>query len=137
MPFCNGVGAWITDNLKSQGTRRYLLGATCLASQIRNHIFLFSGDDQFNPQFAAVGANFLVRRSVGGYTLWMHDCSAVYHNLAGIWCATLNRAKPREIWQNTKIQPTGGKFRPPQKVSSWVTDIFLEDIVEFSNRASV
>ena len=112
--------------------RRYLMGETSLASQIRNHVYLFSGDDSFNPRLAAVGANFLARRSVGGYTLWRENCSAVYHNLAGFWCVTLIRANPRELWQNTKIQPTGGKYRPPQRVSSWVMDAFMDDIVEFS-----
>ncbi len=114
--------------------RRYLLGNNTLATRIDNHVFLFPSDSSCSPELAAAGPNFLIRRSVGGYTLWGDGFSAVMHNLAGFWCVTHIRLNPNDTWQNTQIAPAGGQFRPPQIVESWIAHAFFEDIIEFSKK---
>jgi hypothetical protein len=113
--------------------QRYLLGENNLADLVRNHVILFAGAGDYSPQLAAAGPNFIIRRSVGGYTLWSQGgFSCVIHNLAGFFCATHIRGKPSDIWNNTKISPAGGRITQPQKVKSWIVQAFFEDIIEFS-----
>jgi hypothetical protein len=113
--------------------RRFLLGESKLASQIRNHVYLFSGEGSYSRELAMAGPHFLIRRSVGGYAIWTESYhSAVQHNLAGFWCVTLINDNPQDVWQNTKIDPSGGTFRPPQKAKSWIAQAFFEDIIESS-----
>jgi hypothetical protein len=114
--------------------RQNLLGNKGLADRIDNHAFLFPPDGSCSPELNAAGPSFLIRRSVGGYTLWVDGFSAVMHNLAGFWCVTHIRVNPKDTWKNTKIDPVGGQFRPPQNVVSWIAHAFFEDIVEFSKK---
>jgi hypothetical protein len=94
---------------------------------------LFTGGDVASPKLSAAGPNFLIRRSVGGYTLWTDDgFSAVVHNLAGFFCVTPIRGNPKDTWYNTKISPTGGSIKQPQKVYSWIVHDFFEAIIGFS-----
>ncbi len=113
--------------------RRYLLGEVGLASLIRNHVFFLVQGDVVSPELAAAGPNFLIRRSVGGYTLWTNDgYSAIIHNLAGVMCVTLIRGNPQDTWDNTKVSPKGGRIKPPQRVRSWIAHDFFGAIIEFS-----
>jgi hypothetical protein len=113
--------------------RLYLLGDPSLADSICNHLFLFSGEASYSRELAAAGPNFIIRRSAGGYAVWTRSgYSAVFHNLAGVLCVTPIGHNPRDTWENTRIDPKGGRFEPPQKVSSWVAEVFFEDVIEFS-----
>jgi hypothetical protein len=115
--------------------QRYLLGENSLANSVRNHAYLFSGEGDCTPELAAAGPHFMIRRSVGGYTIWTEDgFSAVMNNLAGFWCVTLIRENPRDSWRNTIINPIGGRIQPPQKVTSWIAHAFFQDIIEFSKK---
>jgi hypothetical protein len=113
--------------------QRRLMGDKSTASLIRNHVIVLGGEGQYSPELASAGPNFIIRRSVGGYTIWTEaGFSAVIHNLAGLLCVTHIRGKPTDKWNNTKISPTGGTIKPPQKVKSWIVQAFFEDVIEFS-----
>jgi hypothetical protein len=113
--------------------RRCLLGETRLANQIRNHLFLFATGGQFSDRLAAARPNFMIRRSIGSYALWDSEGhSAVVSNLLGFFFVTIVRGNKRDTWNNTKIHPKGGAFRPPQQASSWIFGDWADAVIEFS-----
>ena len=114
--------------------RRYLLGASYLATCLRNHAVVWTKGHSGSARLAAAGPNVKIRRSVFGYSFLhrRHGYSGILHNLAGFMCFLIVKGNPRDMWNGTKVAPSGGKIKQPQRVSSWVMGELLTCIAEFA-----
>lgn len=118
--------------------RLYLLGSSNLAVCLRNHAVVWTKCDSASADMAAVGPNVMIRRSVFGYSVLdrTHGYSAVLHNLAGFMCFLIVKGKPQDTWSATKVNPAGGKLKPPQHVNSWLIGELLNCIAESAQKQS-
>ncbi len=116
--------------------RQYLLGASDLAGTLRNHAVAWAKSHSACAPLAAVGPNVMIRRSVFGYSVLdrLHGYSGVFHNLAGFMCFLIVKGNPRDTWISTKVHPTGGEIKQPQRVSSWLMGELLSCIVESAHK---
>ncbi|MEE9130848.1 MAG: hypothetical protein V3T84_12575 [Phycisphaerales bacterium] len=116
--------------------RLYLLGGNELARLLRNHAFVFTTAHSGSAELASAGPNVMIRRSVFGYSILhrLYGHSGIIHNLAGFMCFLIVKGNPRDTWNQTKINPTGGEIRPPQRVSSWLMGELLSCIVGSSKK---
>lgn len=56
------------------------------------------------------------------------------HNLAGFMCFLIVKGNPRDTWSGTKVIPSGGTIRQPQRVSSWLIAELLNNFVEMAHK---
>ena len=116
--------------------RQYLLGASNLAGCIRNHAIVWTKGHSGSAELAAIGPNVMVRRSAFGYSVLdrLHGHCGILHNLAGFMCFLIVKGNPRDTWNGTKVNPSGGDIKQPQRVSSWLVGELLSCIVESAQR---
>lgn len=116
--------------------QKYLQGATNLADCLCNHAFVCTKVVSDIKVLAAAGPNVAIRRSVFGYSLIDrdHGYSGILHNLAGFMCFLIIKGKPKDTWIGTKVNPSGGELTPPQRVSSWLMDELLNNMIEYAPR---
>lgn len=114
--------------------RKYLLGANNLAGRLRNHAIVWTQGQCGSAELAAAGPNVKIRRSVFGYTIIdrANGYSGILHNLAGFMCFLIVKGNPRDTWDGTKVDPSGGEISQPQRADSWLIAEFLSCIVEFA-----
>ena len=116
--------------------RQYLLGASSLAGCLRNHAVVWTKAHSGSADLAAAGPNVMIRRSVFGYSVLhrLHGYSGVLHNLAGFMCFLIVKGNPRDTWNGTKVNPSGGEIKQPQRVSSWLMGQLLSSIAESAQK---
>ncbi len=116
--------------------RQYLLGASNLGGLLRNHAVVFTKAHSGCAELAAAGPNVMIRRSVFGYSILhrLHGYSGIIHNLCGFMCFLIVRGNPRDTWNQTKVNPAGGRIRQPQRVSSWLMEELLNCVVESAQK---
>jgi len=116
--------------------RQYLLGASNLARCLRNHAVAWTKGLSGSAELAAAGPNVIIRRSVFDYSILhrLHGYSGIIHNLGGFMCFLIVKGKPRDTWNQTKVNPAGGRIRQPQRVSSWLMGDLLSHIVESAQK---
>jgi len=86
----NGIPTQILSNLKDAANimQKYLLGETSLSNLINNHAFFLTSDPQSEDSKLSLAIP-IIRKSAGGYPLWLDDkFSAIIHNLGGFICVT-------------------------------------------------
>lgn len=117
-------------NVAEASMRKYLLGENSLSDSINNHVIFFTSDGE-TEDFMLSAAIPMIRRGMGGDTLWMDNkFSSVIVNLAGVLCITHICLNPQDIWENTQVSPENGEFKFPQKVSSWICADFFKRMIE-------
>jgi hypothetical protein len=116
--------------------RKYLLGASNLARSLRIHAVAWTKGLTGSAQLAASGPNVKIRRSVFGYSILHqpHGYSGILHNLAGFMCFLIVKGNPRDTWNGTKVNPSGGEIQQPQRVDSWLMGELLSCIAEFAQK---
>ncbi len=116
--------------------RQYLLGASALAAALRNHAVVFTRADSASPELVAARPHVLIRRSVFGYSLLDrdHGSSGIIHNLAGFLCFLIVQGNPHDQWHQTKISPTGGEIKQPQRINSWLMADLLALVVDSAQK---
>ena len=114
--------------------RRYLLGANNLATRIRNHAVVFTEGHSGSAPLKVAGANVKIRRSAFGYSVLdrQHGYSGILHNLAGFMCFLIVKGRSRDTWNGTKVTPSCGEIKQPQRVSSWLMWELLNCVVEWA-----
>lgn len=114
--------------------RQYLLGASNLARSLRIHAVAWTKGSLGSAQLAAAGPNVKIRRSVFDFSIVHrpHGYSGVLHNLAGFMCFLVVKGNPRDMWHGTKVDPSGGEIKQPQRVESWLMHELLNNVVEFA-----
>lgn len=112
--------------------RNYLLGASNLAGALRNHAVAWTKCHEASGPLAVAGPNVMIRRSVFGYTVLdrTHGYSGILHNLAGFMCFLIVKGRPSDVWSGTKVNPSGGEIKQPQRVRSWLMEELLDAVVE-------
>lgn len=112
--------------------RLYLLRGSNLAACLQNHAVVWTKGHSGSAPLAAAGPNVKIRRSVFGYSILhrRHGYSGILHNLAGFMCFLIVNGNPRDTWNGTKVTPSGGKIKQPQRVSSWLMGELLNCVVE-------
>lgn len=123
---------------EAERMRTYLLGCDNLASGLRNHAIVLTEGHSGSVELAAVRPNVKIRRSVFGYSIIdrKNEYSGIIHNLAGFMCFYIVKGNPRDKWQGTKVNPSGGEIRQPQQVDSWLVGELLSCIVESGKKLS-
>lgn len=113
-----------------QRMRSYLLGVQSLATGLRNHAFLFTSVDECSPDLAELSPNVVMRRSANDYTIIDRSsgAAAIIHNLAGFLCFFVVMGNPTDLWQNTKVSPSGGLLKQPQFVKSWLMNEWISNM---------
>lgn len=116
--------------------RQYLLGANNLAECLQNHALVWTNGHSRSAVLAAAGPNVVIRRSAFGYSILhrLHGYSGILHNLAGFMCFFIVKGNPRDTWNGTKVNPSGGEIKQPQRVSSWLMGELLSCIVESARK---
>ena len=111
--------------------RMYLVGANNLAGCLRNHAIAWTKGQCGSAELAAAGPNVKIRRSVFGYSIidQSNGYLGILHNLAGFMCFYIVKGNPRDAWNGTKVDPSGGEIKQPQRVDSWLMAELLSCIV--------
>ena len=124
----------VVEELKraAETMRLYLVGASNLAAGLRNHAVAWTKGHSGSARLAVARPNVSIRRSAFGHSLLhrQHGYSGILHNLAGFMCFLIVKGNPRDTWNGTKVAPSGGKIKQPQRVSSWLMGALLNYVVE-------
>lgn len=74
--------------------------------------------------------NFCLRISAFGYTYIIPDIPAFYvcADLAGVLLFTLIRKPEDDVWENTRVEPSGGLIRGPQRINSPVVPHMIQQL---------
>ena len=116
---------------EAERMRLYLLGANNLAGCLRNHAIAWTKGQCGSAELAAAGPNVKIRRSVFGHSIidQSNGYMGILHNLAGFMCFYIVKGNPRDAWNGTKVNPSGGAIKQPQRVDSWLMAELLSCIV--------
>lgn len=134
----NPVSAVALLKAEAEGMRRYLLGANNLARFLRNHAIAWTKGSCGSAELAAASPNVRIRRSIFGYSIIdrVHGYSGILHNLAGFMCFYIVKGNPRDTWNGTKVDPSGGEIKQPQQVNSWLIAELLNCIISSAQKAN-
>jgi len=134
----NPRSAVVLLKAEAESMRMYLLGANNLARCLRNHAIAWTKGSCGSAELAAAGPNVRIRRSIFGYSIIdrMHGYSGILHNLGGFMCFYIVKGNPRDMWNGTKVDPSGGEIKQPQRVDSWLAAELLSCIVASAQKAS-
>lgn len=115
---------------------QYLLGASNLGKQIRNHAFPMTEVVACSPDLARIGPNASIRRCAFGLTIMLaeEERAGVIHNLAGFACFLIIKGDPHDRWEKTRINSGDGAIEPPQRVDSWLMTALLNTVIEEQDR---
>lgn len=109
-------------------TKRYLLGEDHFGDQIEQHVLLWNDPSYALPDLTRFDINLLIRQSAVHEILIEKNngWSATVHNHAGCFYVMLIRSNPVDLWQGTRVSPTGGAIRQPQRVRGWIFNTFIQ-----------
>jgi len=114
-PKWNGVPIAILQNAEAV-MRDYLLENRQVISPLENHIFFMERASECSPELIGARPNQLIRSSAFSYAFFCPDENwyYVYGNLAGVLICTVIRRGAGDVWQNTRVDPQGGRISTPQ-----------------------